>query len=220
MLCGAKLLMGVWLMQAPASLSPCRRCRRACTSMQAGPRRRPAARRPAACSMARPAGSGAVLAGLPAWLPRHTRSDAVATWGRARCGCLHAPPRRGCVPAPHQRGRSLRMRMPAPSVPHAVSLQVWAALQRCCAAQVPYSDLSDISENEEDNANDAYVWGTNVAIARVCKRARRFYTTFTEPGTDEPKYMAIIRQARCSLCECYVRRQRQAATTLQGAVSL
>ena len=76
-----------------------------------------------------------------------------------------------------------------------------AALQRCCAAQVPYSDLSGVSENEEENANDAYVWGTNVAIARVCKRARRFYTTFTEPGTDEPKYMAIIRQARCSLCE-------------------
>ena len=46
------------------------------------------------------------------------------------------------------------------------------------------------------NGDDAYVWGTNVSIARVCKRARRFFTTYTEPGADEPKYMAIIRQAR------------------------
>ena len=62
--------------------------------------------------------------------------------------------------------------------------------------QVPFPDLSDISENEDDTANDAFVWGTNVSIARVCKRARRFFTRFTEPGADEPKYMTIIRQAR------------------------
>ena len=84
-------------------------------------------------------------------------------------------------------------------------------MQRCCAGQVSFPDLSDISENEEENANDAYVWGTNVAIARVCKRARRFYTTFTEPGADEPKYMAIIRQARCSLCDCDVFHQRHSS---------
>ena len=66
---------------------------------------------------------------------------------------------------------------------------------------MPFPDLSDISENEDDTANDAFVWGTNVSIARVCKRARRFFTRFTEPGADEPKYMTIIRQAR-STCRC------------------
>ena len=123
--CGCEVLMGVWLVQAPASHSRCRHCRQACSSMTAAPRRRPAARRPAACSMARPAGSGAVLAGLPAWPPRRTRSDAAATWGPARCGYLHAPPRTGCVPALRQRGRSLRLRVPAHTVSDALSLHAW-----------------------------------------------------------------------------------------------
>jgi len=58
------------------------------------------------------------------------------------------------------------------------------AARTCARTQTPFPDLSDISENEDETAEDAYVWGTNVSIARVCKRA------------DEAKYLAIIRQAR------------------------
>jgi len=70
------------------------------------------------------------------------------------------------------------------------------AVRTCARTQTPFPDLSDISENEDETAEDAYVWGTNVSIARVCKRARRFLTTYTAPGADEAKYLAIIRQAR------------------------
>jgi len=69
------------------------------------------------------------------------------------------------------------------------------------------------------------VWGTNVSIARVCKRARRFLTTYTAPGADEAKYLAIIRQARGADAPCAgaaawpCRAARPSATALTGARS-
>jgi hypothetical protein len=38
------------------------------------------------------------------------------------------------------------------------------------------------------------VWGTNINIASISSRLRRFLTQFEEPGTSEPKYMALLRQ--------------------------
>jgi hypothetical protein len=42
-----------------------------------------------------------------------------------------------------------------------------------------------------------YVWGTNLTIASVTERIRRFYTTFRTPDQrddDVPKYVGLIRQ--------------------------
>lgn len=45
-----------------------------------------------------------------------------------------------------------------------------------------------------------YVWGTNLTIASVTERIRRFYTSFKTPqqhADDDAKYIGLIRQVCC-----------------------
>lgn len=50
-----------------------------------------------------------------------------------------------------------------------------------------------------------YVWGTNLTIASVTERIRRFYTTFKAPdqrgADDDAKYIGLIRQVGDAVIE-------------------
>lgn len=51
-------------------------------------------------------------------------------------------------------------------------------------------------EDQEENAT--FVWGTNVSSQTVRQRARRFLTGYREPDVLEAKYVELIRQVRAS----------------------
>lgn len=50
----------------------------------------------------------------------------------------------------------------------------------------------------DDDGQDTFVWGTNLAIASITRRIRNFYTSYyaegEEAGGGEAKYQALLRQ--------------------------
>lgn len=55
-----------------------------------------------------------------------------------------------------------------------------------------------------------YVWGTNLTIASVTERIRRFYTTFKTPNQredDDAKYIGLIRQVCMKRTRAYAARK-------------
>ena len=58
-------------------------------------------------------------------------------------------------------------------------------------------DSANMSDADDDG-QDTFVWGTNLAIASVTRRIRNFYTSYyaegEEAGGGEAKYQALLRQ--------------------------
>lgn len=42
--------------------------------------------------------------------------------------------------------------------------------------------------------NNTYVWGTNVSVADIQDRARRFLRSFTQEGSNDALYTTLIKQ--------------------------
>jgi hypothetical protein len=65
-----------------------------------------------------------------------------------------------------------------------------------CILLMQFGDSEGLpsSDGADPEASHTFVWGTNINIASISSRLRRFLTQFEEPGTSEPKYMALLRQ--------------------------
>jgi DNA replication licensing factor MCM4 len=59
------------------------------------------------------------------------------------------------------------------------------------------SDSVALSEDLEGAADDTFIWGTNLSVARVQSRFNAFVRTFRERPTDpEPKYLCLLAETR------------------------
>ena len=67
-------------------------------------------------------------------------------------------------------------------------------------AQAPHSGLSGISEDYE---NESYIWGTNIRQSQIMRDLERFFQTFAEAGSDDAKYLRLLREVRvrCGGCK-------------------
>lgn len=65
----------------------------------------------------------------------------------------------------------------------------------CCSpAQLPYSGVSGISEDYE---NESYIWGTTIRARQVSSELEQFFSNFTEEGAAEAKYLNLLREVSC-----------------------
>ena len=48
--------------------------------------------------------------------------------------------------------------------------------------------------SESESQHEAFVWGTNLMIADVQNRIRRFMRSFTQKGSTEALYTTLIKQ--------------------------
>lgn len=64
--------------------------------------------------------------------------------------------------------------------------------------------LSQVAESEEDlgeeddDEDQTCVWGTDINVPTLCRRLRRFLKHYEDEGANEPKYVALLRQANSS----------------------
>ena len=59
--------------------------------------------------------------------------------------------------------------------------------------------LSAGGEPTTQDGEVLFIWGTNIHLTTLQARLRRFFSNFTAPGTEEPKYMELMSQARPAL---------------------
>ena len=52
-----------------------------------------------------------------------------------------------------------------------------------------------MSEDGGTEQNNTYVWGTNLVIADIQTRIRRFMRSFTQEGSSDALYTTLIKQA-------------------------
>ena len=51
-----------------------------------------------------------------------------------------------------------------------------------------------MSEDGEAGQNNTFVWGTNLVIADIQNRIRRFMRSFTQQGSSDALYTTLIKQ--------------------------
>ena len=66
----------------------------------------------------------------------------------------------------------------------------------CCTSQAPFSGVSGISEDFE---NENFIWGTTIRAHHITRELEQFFETFTEEGADEPKYIRLLREVGCAV---------------------
>ena len=67
----------------------------------------------------------------------------------------------------------------------------------CVQAREQSLLLSDGGEPTTQDGEVMFIWGTNIHLTTLQARLRRFFSNFTGPGADQPKYMELMSQVRC-----------------------
>lgn len=80
-------------------------------------------------------------------------------------------------------------------------LEAWrlSRERRLLSSQGNEENMSDA----DDDGQDTFVWGTNLAIASVTRRIRDFFTSYygdMDPAGGEAKYQALLRQVSRRPC--------------------
>lgn len=51
-------------------------------------------------------------------------------------------------------------------------------------------------DNEDDEVDATYIWGTNLSVNKVQSRFSSFVHGFSLPGEAQPKYLQLLQEVR------------------------